>query len=49
VKLDVWKGAAKWFQEMHQEEKGKNLFTKKMWEECGGEYLIVLEMGHVPY
>jgi actin-related protein 5 len=49
VKLDAWRGAAKWINEMNREGKGKVLLTKKAWEECGGEYLIEHEMGNVPY
>jgi hypothetical protein len=49
VKLDAWKGAAKWFREMDQGGRSKNLLTKRAWEECGGEYLIEHEMGNVPY
>ena len=49
VKLDAWKGASKWFREMDQSGRGGNLLTKRVWEECGGEYLIEHEMGNVPY
>jgi actin-related protein 5 len=49
VKLDAWRGAAKWIQEMNRDGKSKNLLTKKQWEECGGEYLIEHGMGNVPY
>jgi actin-related protein 5 len=49
VKLDAWRGAAKWMRDMNPEEKTKSLLTKKMWEECGGEYLIDHGMGNVPY
>jgi actin-related protein 5 len=49
VKLDAWRGAAKWIREMDKTSKTKNLLTKKMWEECGGEYLIEHGMGNVPY
>jgi actin-related protein 5 len=49
VKLDAWRGAAKWMREMNLEEKTKSLLTKKIWEECGGEYLIDHGMGNVPY
>jgi actin-related protein 5 len=49
VKLDAWRGAAKWIREMNRDGKSKNLLTKKQWEECGGEYLIEHGMGNVPY
>ena len=49
VKLDAWKGAGKWFREMDQGGRRKNLLTKKVWEECGGDYLIENEMGNVLY
>ena len=49
VKLDAWRGAAKWFREMDQKSKGKELLTKRAWEECGGEYLIEHGMGNVSY
>ena len=49
VKLDAWRGAAKWFCEMDRAGRGRNLLTKKVWEECGGEYLIEHEMGNVLY
>jgi actin-related protein 5 len=49
VKLDAWRGAAKWINEMSREGRGKVLLTKKAWEECGGEYLIEHDMGNVVY
>ena len=49
VKLDAWRGAAKWINQMGREGKAKVLLTKKAWEECGGEYLIEHEMGNVVY
>lgn len=49
VKLDAWKGAAKWFREMDLDARGKDLLTKQAWEECGGEYLIEHPMGNVAY
>jgi len=49
VKLDAWRGAAKWSREMGKDKKAKNLLTKKAWEECGGDYLIEHEMGNVLY
>jgi len=49
VKLDAWRGAAKWFREMDQVGRGKNFLTKRAWEECGGDYLIEHEMGNVSY
>jgi actin-related protein 5 len=49
VKLDAWKGAGKWFREMDRGGRQKNLLTKKVWEECGGDYLIEHEMGNVLY
>jgi actin-related protein 5 len=49
VKLDAWRGAAKWSREMGKEERAKSLLTKKVWEECGGDYLIEHEMGNVQY
>ena len=49
VKLDSWRGAAKWFREMNLDARGKKLLTKRAWEECGGEYLIEHEMGNVLY
>ena len=49
VKLDAWRGAAKWYSEMDASQLEKNLLTKKVWEECGGDYLIEHEMGNVPY
>ena len=49
VKLDAWKGAGKWFREMDREARKRNLLTKNVWEECGGDYLIEHEMGNVPY
>lgn len=49
VKLDAWRGAGKWFREMDQSAREKNLLTRRVWEECGGDYLIDHEMGNVPY
>jgi len=49
VKLDAWKGAGKWFRGMEIEARKKSLLTRKVWEECGGDYLIEHEMGNVPY
>lgn len=49
IKLDAWRGAAKWFREMNASARRKNLLTKRAWEECGGEYLIEHETGNVLY
>jgi actin-related protein 5 len=49
VKLDAWRGAAKWCLGMNPAGKSKNFLTKKAWEECGGDYLIEHEMGNIPY
>jgi actin-related protein 5 len=46
VKLDAWRGAAKWARET---TRSKSFLTKKAWEECGAEYLLEHDMGNVPY
>jgi actin-related protein 5 len=49
VKSDAWRGAGKWWREMGSEARKKNFVTKKVWEECGPDYLVEHEMGNVPY
>jgi actin-related protein 5 len=49
VKSDAWRGAGKWWREMGTEARKKKFVTKKVWEECGADYLVEHEMGNVLY
>jgi hypothetical protein len=34
---------------MGSEARKRNFVTKKVWDECGTDYLVEHEMGNVPY